>query len=96
MTDSLVTSCHSTVCDFRSWPVEGDERDEKSGSHSSYKYYINLGNKASAIEGDEENVCKKAAVCQTKADGGFYREIGQIEHKDYFIEGKVMGSNKSS
>ena len=78
------------------WTVEGDERDEKNGVHSTYNYHINLAAKTPAPDGDKKSKCKNAAVCQTKKeDAAFFRGIGNTDSKKYFIEGKCVVENNS-
>ncbi|XP_071800837.1 cation-independent mannose-6-phosphate receptor-like [Asterias amurensis] len=74
----------------RNWEAEGDERDEMYGQSSVYIYYINLDSGGASKGGDTGGVCTSAAVCQSKKDDSFFRNIGESSQKKFFMQDEIL------
>ncbi|XP_022089875.1 cation-independent mannose-6-phosphate receptor-like [Acanthaster planci] len=80
----------SPLIKHSTWVAEGDERDEKSGEKSVYTYYISLGSTISQVDGDANGVCSTAAVCQSKQDDPFFRNIGDVSQEKFFMKDEIL------
>lgn len=69
-----------------SWLVEGDDRSLTSNSLDQYQYFIMLADDKMEKRGENDE-CITAAVCQSKTDKRFFRNIGFQSEKNYYIEG---------
>ena len=58
-----------------------------NGQSSVYIYYINLDSGRASKAGDTGGVCTSAAVCQSKKDDSFFRNIGESSQKLFFMQG---------
>ncbi|XP_038048004.1 cation-independent mannose-6-phosphate receptor-like [Patiria miniata] len=88
--ETMSTFDLSPLIKHSTWQAEGDERDEKSGQQSVYMYYISLGSAGSQVDGDTNGECSTAAVCQSKKDDPFFRNIGDVTKEKFFMKDEIL------
>lgn len=70
-------------CFFRTFTVPGISINDR------YIYKINLSGVSQSLT-DQNSTCFKAAVCQTKPDGDFKRDIGSFDTRTFIVRGKIL------
>ena len=69
---------------FRTFTVPGTSKKDH------YIYKINLSGSALQNTSDPNSACYKAAVCQTKPDTDFQRDIGSFDTRTFIVRGTVL------